>query len=142
MAEYPYVRKKINGEGRDEHRRIMEAHLGRRLGRFEFVHHINGNTKDNRIENLKVVSPKGHSREHGWQKHPLTRTCEVCGKVFTPKPHKRGGKQKTCGRECGLRLLSLKNRNPDGPRSMYRSDAYPSEIKCRMKESRKSQRSL
>jgi hypothetical protein len=42
----------------------MEQHLGRKLARNEVVHHINGNKKDNRIDNLEVVKLSEHSRNH------------------------------------------------------------------------------
>lgn len=47
-----------------EHIKVMEAHLGRRIGSDEVVHHINGNKEDNRIENLKIMEFGEHTRLH------------------------------------------------------------------------------
>lgn len=63
-----YPRKQINGIRLKEHRRIMQEHLGRKLEKWEVVHHINNDPKDNRIENLTIVTPAEHGRLHKLKK--------------------------------------------------------------------------
>ena len=46
------------------HRKVMEQHLGRPLSRDEVVHHINGDKRDNRIENLMVMTNQEHTTLH------------------------------------------------------------------------------
>lgn len=42
----------------------MEQKIGRKLERNEIVHHINGNTRDNRIENLQLMTLSEHTKLH------------------------------------------------------------------------------
>lgn len=48
----------------DEHRYIMQEHLGRKLERWEVVHHKDGNKRNNDIDNLELMHISKHSREH------------------------------------------------------------------------------
>lgn len=57
-----YLKTTVNGKTVSVHRLVMEQTLGRKLLENEVVHHINGNKKDNRPENLVVMSASEHSR--------------------------------------------------------------------------------
>ena len=52
-----YVQIKLdNGLWAVHHRYVMEQHIGRPLLKIETVHHLNGDRKDNRLENLELWS--------------------------------------------------------------------------------------
>lgn len=54
----------VGGRRIYEHRYFMEIKIGRKLSRYEHVHHINGIKTDNRIENLVLINESMHSKKH------------------------------------------------------------------------------
>lgn len=60
-----YIVIKVNGKWVLEHRYLMSQHLGKELGRYDYVHHKNGQRSDNRIENLELCSRGTNSHPPG-----------------------------------------------------------------------------
>ncbi len=89
------------------HRIVMENHLKRPLNSNEVVHHIDGNRKNNSIENLQVFTASEHSKLHQSRTGRLwvELKCPNCSKVFyLPKNHTHLNNPKQhytcCSRHC------------------------------------------
>ena len=57
-----YKTMTVGGKQVRVHRHLMQKHLGRALRPDEHVHHRNGDSFDNRIENLEVLTNGEHQR--------------------------------------------------------------------------------
>jgi len=89
-----------------EHRVVMENHLKRILSDDEVVHHKNQNKKDNRLENLEVLTVTEHVTLHNREvgRKWLTLKCPSCGVIFDREERQthraKHGRYTCCSRSC------------------------------------------
>lgn len=98
-----------------EHRIVVENHIGRLLSSDEVVHHINGNKKDNCIENLNLMSRKEHNAYHSTGKTMTKLQCPICGEIFYRTKRNthliKGGTATCCSRKCGGKIARMRQLN-------------------------------
>lgn len=61
---------------RYKHREVMERKIGRRLRSNEHVHHRDGNTLNNALRNLELLSASEHARHHATGRPSATKGVE------------------------------------------------------------------
>lgn len=81
--------KKTREKQTSLHRHLYEQHIGHKLPKDYFVHHINHDKHDNRIENLELVHKSEHTRQHMNEVHDLKRQriLEAQRKLTSNLPH-------------------------------------------------------
>lgn len=83
VSRYKAIR--VNGIKIDEHRHIMQEYLGRKLTFNEIVHHIDGNSRNNSLDNLKLLSRTDHTKEHLYKGDYFTIDGKVISKRLKEK---------------------------------------------------------
>jgi DNA-directed RNA polymerase subunit RPC12/RpoP len=70
------------------HRHLMEEFIGRKLETSEHVHHIDGNKKNNKLENLIILNKRMHHLIHKPKKdeETISARCINCSSIkYMPK---------------------------------------------------------
>lgn len=113
-AEYPG--KKYRGRYCYEHHLVWWRANGSLPGPGMIVHHKNGKHRDNRLENLELLTPAQHTGRHNAEraeKGMVAHSCRGCGTEFLIKPSGRRNKTKFCCRAC---YVSNWSKAPGGKR--------------------------
>ena len=143
-----YIRIRVDGKVVREHRYLMEKVLGRKLNKNEQVHHVDGNERNNNLNNLVLVSPSEHRRLHIGEPHYSIRKynfvtklpeqkklgdevclmpqrtaykvykCPCCNKLFWSRKDYKK-ENKTCGVSCWFELDRRKHGRAKNSRYNY-----------------------
>lgn len=92
---------------------LMSVHEKRRLGRYEYVHHIDGDQTNDVITNLQVLSPKEHGEIHKVY-DDVELVCDYCkikyiipGHEYNKRMRKTSGIM-VCSLSCATSLRNSK----------------------------------
>ncbi len=97
-----YRRIRIRGKRYTFHRIQWECHHGP-IPDGMVIHHIDGNHRNNDIDNLRMMKREDHTRLH-LAVYPQIKTCLQCGDQYKPTGNKGG--RKYCTHSCFSKALS------------------------------------
>lgn len=123
----PYKNIKRAGKTHSEHKYVWEQANGPVPPGY-VVHHKNHVKRDNRLENLQLMTFEEHSRHHN-DKHARIKTCVVCEDEFEPAPNKRA-RQRTCSPDCARELMARPHGTEKGTAKL--TDAQVLEIRAKL----------
>ena len=87
------------------YRKIVENFIGRELKSDEVVHHVNGNPKDNRIQNLRIMSSSDHAKLHRTGQRKTKKLIRSCYHLRNKQIHEL----KLLSEETGLSMAKMLN---------------------------------
>ncbi len=122
--KHGYFYLQFKGKRIFEHRFKMQESIGRKLRKYEVVHHINHDPSDNRLSNLKLCTKRTHRKEHRlidkWtKKHTRCVNCGTDkrkhaskGRCINCEMNRRVAKSRgyKCEYEKGKRIFSTAHR--------------------------------
>ncbi len=79
------------------HRHVYEDNFGS-IPKGLHVHHKNGDTFDNRPENLELLTNSEHGKRHWAEKKPIKKTCDSCASQFSDFNHRTSNR--FCSNKC------------------------------------------
>ncbi len=82
VAPDGYPGKRYRGRYCYEHHLVYWQVTGTLPSKSECLHHINDNKRDNRFENLELMTISDHSSGHAPRASMSKLTCAYCGKKF------------------------------------------------------------
>lgn len=88
-----------------EHHAVWYLATGEIVPSGYLIHHVNGDKRDNRIENLEVVERGDHTRKHAIPAERVEVTCVVCGRVIQRRVkvyefNAKRNSQNCCSKQC------------------------------------------
>lgn len=119
LAPDDYPGKRYRGRYVYEHHLVWWRKVGFLVPKGFEIHHVNGDPRDNQIDNLALLSAKAHRALHARERRRTMKAlnCSHCGNIFEREVRnyrfrsKAGQKNFYCSRRCMGYGLAKKRKN-------------------------------